>query len=465
MTSSNWQTIPLGDICEGIYDGPHATPKKIDHGPIFLGISNLSGGRLDLSDTNHLSEKDFKKWTRRVTPQPDDIVFSYETRLGEAALIPEGLRCCLGRRMGLLRLDKTKVDPRFILYTYLGPEFQHTIEARTIYGSTVNRIALTELPSFPIKIPPLSEQRAIAHILGTLDDKIELNRRMNATLEAMARAIFKSWFVDFDPVHAKARGEQPIGMDADTAALFPDSFEESELGPIPREWRISKIGQEVEAVGGSTPSTSNPSYWEDGDIYWTTPKDLSSLGSPLLLDTERKITEAGLARISSGLLPVGTVLMSSRAPVGYLAIAEIPVAINQGYIAMICNKKLSNHYVLFWCEANMSTIKGLSGGTTFNEINKRNFRPIDVLVPPDDVIAAFDRMIDPLYQRLVLNLRESRTLAELRDTLLPKLISGELRVPEVDNWHAFIERTAGSLADDPIHRWPQGDYEERDALE
>jgi type I restriction enzyme S subunit len=260
---------------------------------------------------------------------------------------------------------------------------------------------------------------------------------MNATLEVIARAIFKSWFVDFDPVHAKASGERPFGMDANTAALFSDSLKESELGLIPAGWRISEIGQEVETVGGSTPNTKNPAFWEDGNIYWTTPKNLSSLSSPVLLDTDRKITEAGLTKISSGLLPVGTVLMSSRAPVGYLAIAEIPVAINQGYIAMICNKLLSNCYVLFWCEANMDTIKGLSGGTTFSEISKRNFRPIEVIVPPYDVIEAFDRVVDPLYQKLVLNLREAQTLAELRDTLLPKLISGELRVGEIEDASTF----------------------------
>jgi len=123
MTSRSWETVPIRDLCEGIYDGPHATPKKAANGPIFLGISNLSNGRINLSGTNHLSEKDFKKWTRRVTPQVNDVFFSYETRLGEAALIPPGLKCCLGRRMALMRPNFKKVDPRFLLYAYLGPDF------------------------------------------------------------------------------------------------------------------------------------------------------------------------------------------------------------------------------------------------------------------------------------------------------------------------------------------------------
>jgi len=145
--------------------------------------------------------------------------------------------------MALMRPDISKIDPRFLLYAYLGPEFQETIRSRTVHGSTVDRILLTEFPSFQIRFPPLPEQRAIAHILGTLDDKIELNRRMNETLEAMARALFKSWFVDFDPVCAKAEGRQPPSMDAETAALFPNAFEDSPLGKIPREWRVGRVGE------------------------------------------------------------------------------------------------------------------------------------------------------------------------------------------------------------------------------
>jgi type I restriction enzyme S subunit len=177
----------------------------------------------------------------------------------------------------------------------------------------------------------------VVGILGSLDDKIELNRRMNETLEEMARALFKSWFVDFDPVRAKMAGHQPAGMDDETAALFPDSFEDSPLGEIPKGWSVTPIGEAVRAVGGGTPSTKELSFWEGGMHCWATPKDLSKLRGPVLLDTERKVTDAGLAKISSGLLPVGTVLLSSRAPVGYLAIAQVPVTVNQGFIAMICD--------------------------------------------------------------------------------------------------------------------------------
>jgi type I restriction enzyme S subunit len=202
----------------------------------------------------------------------------------------------------------------------------------------------------------INEQRAIAHILGTLDDKIELNRRMSETLEAMGRALFKAWFVDFEPVRAKMegrwqRGQSLPGLPAHLYDLFPDRLVESELGEIPEGWEVKRIGDLAEVFGGSTPRTDRSEYWEGGTHHWVTPKDLSALSVPVLLDTERKITDAGLSQISSGLLPKGTVLLSSRAPIGYLAIAEVPVAVNQGFIAMKPRPGISNLFLLRWASA------------------------------------------------------------------------------------------------------------------
>src|ERR1035437_6058398 len=152
---SEWSTVRLGDLAE-IYDGPHATPHTVADGPMFLGIVCLDSGRLDLPKAEHLTETDFTRWTRRVTPRPGDVVFSYETRIGEAARIPPGFRGCLGRRMGLLR-PKPNVDPSFLLYAYLAPDFQETLRSQTIHGSTVDRIPLVQLGDFPIRVPPLAE--------------------------------------------------------------------------------------------------------------------------------------------------------------------------------------------------------------------------------------------------------------------------------------------------------------------
>jgi type I restriction enzyme, S subunit len=285
--------------------------------------------------------------------------------------------------------------------------------------------------SFPLAIPPLCEQRAIAHILGTLDDKIELNRRMSETLEAMARALFKSWFVDFDPVRAQAEGRDP-GLPKPLADLFPARLVDSELGEIPQGWEVKSIGDLTDVVGGSTPSTARAEYWQGGAHHWATPKDLSRLSVPVLIDTERKITDAGLAQISSGLLPAGTMLLSSRAPIGYLAVAEIPIAINQGFIAMKPRKDVSNLFLLRWAEASHDDIVSHANGSTFLEISKTSFRPIRVVAPSAPCMAAFDRVGRPMHQEIVVRERESRTLAALRDNLLPKLISGDLRVRDAE---------------------------------
>ena len=322
----------------------------------------------------------------------------------------------------LYAIDFHGNDPRFVYY------FLRQFDFRAYNsGSAQPSLNRNFVHPVPVDVPPISEQRAIAHILGTLDDKIELNRRMNETLEAIARALFKSWFVDFDPVRAKVEGRDPL-LPKPLADLFPDRFEDSELGEIPTGWHVKTIGDLAEAVGGSTPSTSSSEFWNEGSHYWVTPKDLSSLSSPVLLETERRITDAGLSQIGSGLLPVGTVLLSSRAPIGYLAVAEIPVAINQGFIAMKPRNGVPSFFLLLWAHFAHDDILSRANGSTFLEISKANFRPLPLVTPPDILYGEFDSLTKPLYRRLVTNIRESMAIASLRDGLLPKLISGELRI-------------------------------------
>jgi len=278
-------------------------------------------------------------------------------------------------------------------------------------------------------LPPLEEQKRIGEILLRLNHKIELNRQTARTLEELAQRLFKSWFVDFDAVRAKMAGREPPQMPPKTAALFPDELVDSALGPIPHGWEVKPIEDIVTIKGGATPPTKQSEYWEGGTYHWATPKDLSGLEQKVLIDTARKITSAGVEKISSGQLPAGTVLMSSRAPVGYLALADMPVSINQGFIAMICSKGVPNMYVLHWAESNMDVIKSNSGGSTFAEISKKQFRPLEVIVPPVDIMDAFDELASDWFDRIAQLAHENLILAELRHRLLPKLISGEIRVP------------------------------------
>ena len=440
---STWKAMTLGEVIRRgggqLQTGPFGSQLHAsDYVPIgvpFIMPVNIGDNRIIEEGIARITEEDAQRLNRHRI-KAGDIIYSRRGDVERRALVraeQKGWICGSGCLM--VRVGEGVADPVFTSYYLDHPVIREWI-VRHAVGATMPNLNTSIMAALPFCLPPLPEQRAIAHILGTLDDKIELNRRMNETLQAMARALFKSWFVHFDPVRAKVEGRD-TGLPREIADLFPDGFEESAVEEVPKGWKVAAIGDVVKAVGGTTPSTKEALFW-DGDINFATPKDLAPLSTSILLDTERRITEAGLRQIGSGLLPKGTVLMSSRAPIGYLAITEIPVAVNQGFIAMICDGPLPNHYVLHWTRQNMETIVGNANGTTFLEISKANFRPIQVLVPPAGVLATFAVQVAPLHRRVVCNLEQSRTLAALRDTLLPKLISGEVRVGDAER---FVRRT------------------------
>lgn len=434
MIPSGWEYTTLGTACTSgggnIQTGPFGSQlHAADYVPVGIPSimpQNIGDNRILEDGIARITPQDANRLSRYLV-RKGDIVYSRRGDVERRALVrdhEDGWLCGTGCLR--VRLGEKGVDSRYASF-YLGhPNVREWI-VRHAHGATMPNLNTSILSACPFVIPPVAEQRAIAHILGTLDDKIELNRRMNETLEAMARALFKSWFVDFEPVRAKAEGRD-TGLPQEIADLFPDSFEDSELGEVPRGWSVGTIGDLAEIAGGSTPSTKEPVYWNNGLHCWATPKDLSNLSTPVLLETERKITNAGVAQISSGLLPQGTVLLSSRAPIGYLAIAETPLAINQGFIAMKAKHDVSNLFLLLWAEWAHEDILGRANGSTFLEISKSNFRPIPVVAPQPELFAAFDKTARPLYEQIVANERESRTLAAQRDSLLPKLLSGELQV-------------------------------------
>jgi type I restriction enzyme S subunit len=438
--SSEWLTTTLGAVCDAqggaIQTGPfgsqlHTSDYKEFGIPVVMP-TNIGEGGISEDGIARIGQADIDRLPQHVL-RVGDIVFSRRGDVTKNALIThreDGWFCgtgCLKVRLG----EETLANAMFISHCLRQPEVKDWL-VRHAVGATMPNLNTGILAAVPLCLPPLATQREVATALGTLDDRIALLRETNATLEAIAQALFKSWFVDFDPVHAKRQGLAPAGMDEATAALFPDSFEESALGLVPKGWPVQPVGDVVECVGGATPDTKEPSYWTPEQHAWTTPKDLSGLPSPVLLSTERRLSAKGLAKIGSGLLPVGTLLMSSRAPIGYLAIAQMPVAINQGYIAMPPGSMLPPIYMLLWCQQNMDGIKARANGSTFMEISKKAFRPIPVLVPSLPVIEAFVAFAAPLFSRLVSNEQQAQTLATLRDTLLPRLISGQLRLPEAE---------------------------------
>ena len=431
---AGWHRAVLGDYSTLTKGLSYKSAFLSQDGPQLLGLGQFTpggGAKLDHGRTYSGEYRD------KDVARPGDVLIAMTDLtqrgdvLGSPLMVPQSVGdfCLFTLDAGKLK-TRNGLDPLFLYYMLRNKDFRRFAAAHAT-GTTVRRVRPIDVLSYEVRLPPLCEQRAIAQALGTLDNKIELNRRMNATLEAMARALFKSWFVDFDPLRAIVEGRDPI-LPREIIDQFPNRFVNSEIGEIPEGWEVSEIGKEVQVVGGSTPSTKEPSFWHQGQHCWATPKDLSKLSSPVLLDTTRKITDAGLQKISSGMLPVGTVLLSSRAPIGYLAIAEVPTAVNQGFIAMRCEQRLPNSYVMHWCYRHLDYIRGIAGGSTFAEISKKAFRPVPVLVPSRAILEMYQCLAAPLYHRLVVNTKEALTLAALRDAILPKLISGEIRVPDVE---------------------------------
>lgn len=444
---SRWPTVRIGEVAE-VFDGPHATPEKVDLGPVFLGISSLDNGRLDISVSERISEADFAQWTRRVLPAPNDVVFSYETRLGQAALIPEGLRCCLGRRMGLVRPFSEKLDARFFLYQYLSPNYQAFLRSRTIHGSTVDRIPLKDFPNFPIVLPEIAEQRAIAKILGTFDDKIELNRRTNETLEAMARAIFKSWFVDFDPVRAKASGEPPesicrrLGLSPDVLALFPDSFQDSEFGEIPASWYISTLATEAKRFGGFIQtgpfgSQLHAADYVDEGVPVVMPQDL--VNRRISVERIARVTAEMAQRLSRHSVKPGDVVYSRRGDVerhalvsereagwlcgtGCLLVRLGDAWPSQAYLSEVLDLPVTREWLVRHAV-----------GATMPNLNTSILGDVPILIPAESLLRAYEAFAGRLRMQQLAKSIESDSLAVTRDALLPKLLSGEIGVGEADS--------------------------------
>ncbi|MGO1295768.1 MAG: restriction endonuclease subunit S [Vibrio sp.] len=433
--SSDWTEETLGDLISRdeahLQTGPFGTALKAseysEDGVPLISVREIREGFLQIvKDTPRVCEVTTQRLPKFLLQQ-GDIVFGRKGAVDRNAVISfEQKGWFLGSDGIRLRLSN-KYDSLFFSYLMRSSATRAWL-LQNSEGTTMLSLNQKTLARVPVKYPPIEIQKRVSIQLQTLDDKITLNTQTNQTLEAMAQAIFKSWFVDFDPVKAKMNGEQPVGMDDATAALFPDKLVESELGLIPEGWEISEIGDEVTVVGGGTPSKKNEEFWLNGNISWTSPKDLSGAKDKVLLDTASKITEEGLKKISSGLLPIDTVLLSSRAPVGYLALTKVPLAINQGYIAMRCEKVLPPEFVIQWCVHTMDEIEQRASGSTFAEISKKNFKPIPVVLPSAKVLSAYQNVVKSLYDTITSNARQNDQLSTLRDTLLPKLLSGEIEL-------------------------------------
>jgi type I restriction enzyme S subunit len=406
---SAWQSVPIRETYLGLYDGPHATPKPADEGPIFLGIGNITeDGHLDLSSVRHIAEEDMPAWTKRVTPQAGDIVFTYEATLNRYAIIPEGFRGCLGRRLALIRPNPAVVNTRWLHHYFFGQDWRATISANTLAGATVERVPLTKFPDFPVELPPLAEQDRIASILSAYDDLIENNTRRIAILEEMARRIYEEWFVRFRfPGHENVR------------------MVESELGLVPEGWKVAPFTELADVLSGGTPKKANPEYW-DGPIPFYTPKDFPK--APFVLTTESGVTELGASKCNSNVYPKETVFITARGTVGNVTLASRPMIMNQSCYALKGRNGVGQLFLYQATKEAAEAFRQKAHGAVFDTIIVDTFRLHETLLPAPEVHAAFESIAKPIFDLLLKLQLKNTNLRTTRDLLLPKLISGELDV-------------------------------------
>jgi len=431
-----WPVVALSEIAGKIGSG--ATPKGGADAYLpsrarfaLVRSQNVFDRPFDYNGLAFISDEQ-ADGLRGVILQPNDILLNITgdgITFGRACMVPKDvLPACVNQHVSIIRLDPQRADAGYVLAFLTHPKVKSYIESFNAGGS---RRAITKghIESFRLPLPPLPEQRAIAHILGTLDNKIELNRRMNETLEVMARALFKSWFVDFDPVRAKAEGREP-GLPKPLADLFPESFEDSELGEIPRGWAIGEIQDCCTHIqNGGTPQRNESRYWDGGNIPWLTSGEVRQ---PIVIATGGFITELGLTESSAKWVPAySTVIALYGATAGQVSLVSSPLTTNQAVCALVPKKDFAFFNYLSM-RAATSDLESKAVGSAQQNISKGIVQETQVILPPTPVVERFAMLVGPLFDQWIASLCQSRTLAALRDTLLPKLISGEVRVKDAE---------------------------------
>lgn len=408
--TQSWKRVKIKNIYLGFYDGPHATPKLASEGAVFLGIKNITeDGRLDLSEIRYISEEEFPKWTRRVLPRPGDIIFTYEATLNRYAIIPEGFKGCLGRRLALIRPNLEKVDTRFLFYYFFGDDWRKTIATNLIFGSTVDRIPLTNFPNFEISLPPLPIQRKIAAILSAYDDLIENNTRRIEILEEMACNLYREWFVKFGfPGHEQVR------------------MVDSELGPVPEGWEVKTLADFGQVITGKTPSKKIPENFGSYMPFIKTPDMHNNM---FCIKVGEYLSEIGVASQRNKTIPPNSLCVSCIGTAGIVAITSVPSQTNQQINSIILHDGLNREFLYFALLGLKETINqyGANGATMVN-LNKGKFESLRVTSPTKNLLSNFHKATASNFEMIKILQLKNENLRKTRDLLLPRLISGEIDV-------------------------------------
>ena len=403
--SSEWPVLPLEDCLAALIDYRGKTPKKTESGIPLITAKIIKAGRIE-TPTEFIAEDNYESWMRRGIPMAGDIVLTVEAPLGEVAQLgPE--KIALAQRVVTLRGKAGLLDNTYLLYLLQSEETQEQLKSRAT-GTTVLGIKQSELRKVPIAVPPLGVQVSAAEILKSLDDRITLLRETNATLEAIAQALFKSWFVDFDPVRARQEGRSPEGMDEATAALFPDGFEELELGLVPRGWRIGKLEDLLVLQRGFDLPASER---QPGDY-------------PV-------IAASGTAGMHHTSMAKAPGVVTGRSGVLGKVFLEL-----EDYWPLNTTLWVKDFRAASPCYAyevlRLLDFSSFNAGSAVPTLNRNHVHSLPYLVPPRECIAAYEKLAMQIHSRVRANHHQAQTLASLRDTLLPRLISGQLRLPEAE---------------------------------
>jgi type I restriction enzyme S subunit len=417
--AGDWRDVALEDVADELtvgYVGPMAS-EYVDDGVPFLRSLNVEPLRINKNDLKFITPE-FHGRIQKSRLTPGDVVIVRTGKPGACSVVPDWLADANCSDLVIVRCGE-QLNNRFLAY-YVNTVASGHVAAHLV-GAVQQHFNVGSARTLRLSLPPLAEQKAIAGVLGALDDKIELNRRMNSTLEAMARALFQSWFVDFDPVRAKLDGRQPVGIDQATADLFPDSFQDSQPGHIPKGWHAGTVVEGFNLTMGQSPPGDTYNQERNGLPFYQGRTDFG------FRFPKRRVYCTAPTRYAKP----GDTLVSVRAPVGDINMANEDCCIGRGVAAVIHKSGATSftYHAMANLYPDFARFEG--EGTVFGSINKENFEKLRFVIPPEEIVAAYERKVGPLDQQIRDLESQSRTLATLRDTLLPKLLSGQSRVREV----------------------------------
>lgn len=408
----NWPLIPIKDLCDMAVDCINKTAPTVDHETPYKMIrtTNVKKGFIDIKEVKYTSKEVFEKWTRRSKPKFGDVILTREAPVGEVGRFThqDCENIFLGQRLFHYRPNPLKLDWNFLAYSLQSESVQARLKSKA-FGATVPHVKVGDAESLLIPCPPLEDQKKIGSILSSYDDLISINQRRIELLEEAARRLYREWFV-----HLRFPGHESVPI----------------KDGIPEGWHSCTLNDVCDSIGGGTPSTKHQEYW-NGEITWVTPTDLTRNDCLILTRSEKTITAEGLKNSSTKILPPDTILMTSRASIGFFGLIDEEVCTNQGFISVIPHHDESRMFLLFHLMDRVEELRGVATGATFKELSKKTFRSLPIVFPDSMILSTFNNITYPMMKQVRVIKKQNEFLSQARDLLLPRLMSGKLDVSNI----------------------------------